>query len=156
MLDRICFAEQMRALTRGEVHVRASWIFTRTDALANLGTIPGGGLASPRNQECSPGFDCRGRNLPAGSAWQFRNHSRCGIRVTLRVVGLSIQGRGALKLHIGFSKIALFLGASIVRRNFESKPLPISPASPGKICSVWIPVLTALKHSFPICTEVLM
>jgi Co/Zn/Cd efflux system component len=29
---------------RGDVHIRASWIFTRTDALANLGSILGGGL----------------------------------------------------------------------------------------------------------------
>jgi cation diffusion facilitator family transporter len=29
---------------RGEVHIRASWIFTRTDALANLGTMFGRGL----------------------------------------------------------------------------------------------------------------
>jgi Co/Zn/Cd efflux system component len=27
---------------RGEVHLRASWIFTKNDALANLGTIVGG------------------------------------------------------------------------------------------------------------------
>jgi cation diffusion facilitator family transporter len=26
----------------GEVHIRASWIFTKTDALANLGTVMGG------------------------------------------------------------------------------------------------------------------
>jgi len=34
----------LRKQRRGEVHIRASWIFTRTDALANLGTILGGGL----------------------------------------------------------------------------------------------------------------
>jgi cation diffusion facilitator family transporter len=34
----------LRKQREGEVHVRASWIFTRTDALANLGTIFGGGL----------------------------------------------------------------------------------------------------------------
>jgi cation diffusion facilitator family transporter len=34
----------LREQRRGEVHIRASWIFTRTDALANLGTILGGGL----------------------------------------------------------------------------------------------------------------
>jgi Co/Zn/Cd efflux system component len=34
----------LRRQRRGEVHIRASWIFTRTDALANLGTIFGGGL----------------------------------------------------------------------------------------------------------------
>jgi cation diffusion facilitator family transporter len=34
----------LRKERRGEVHIRASWIFTRTDALANLGTIVGGGL----------------------------------------------------------------------------------------------------------------
>src|SRR5258708_1630467 len=34
----------LRKQRRGEVHIRASWIFTRTDALANLGTIFGGGL----------------------------------------------------------------------------------------------------------------
>lgn len=34
----------LRKQRRGEVHVRASWIFTRTDALANLGTILGGDL----------------------------------------------------------------------------------------------------------------
>ncbi len=34
----------LRKQRRGEVHIRASWIFTRTDALANLGTIVGGGL----------------------------------------------------------------------------------------------------------------
>jgi Co/Zn/Cd efflux system component len=28
----------------GEVHIRASWIFTKTDALANLGTVVGGSL----------------------------------------------------------------------------------------------------------------
>jgi cation diffusion facilitator family transporter len=32
----------LRKQRRGEVHIRASWIFTRTDALANLGTIVGG------------------------------------------------------------------------------------------------------------------
>ena len=31
---------------RGEVHIRASWIFTRTDALANPGTILGGSSQS--------------------------------------------------------------------------------------------------------------
>jgi len=30
----------------GEVHIRASWIFTKTDALANLGTVIGGLLVS--------------------------------------------------------------------------------------------------------------
>lgn len=30
----------------GEVHIRASWIFTKNDALANLGTVIGGGLVS--------------------------------------------------------------------------------------------------------------
>jgi Co/Zn/Cd efflux system component len=34
----------LRKQRRGEVHIRASWIFTRSDALANLGTIVGGGL----------------------------------------------------------------------------------------------------------------
>lgn len=34
----------LRKQRRGEVHMRASWIFTRTDALANLGTILAGGL----------------------------------------------------------------------------------------------------------------
>jgi cation diffusion facilitator family transporter len=34
----------LRKQRRGEVHIRASWIFTRTDALANLGTILAGGL----------------------------------------------------------------------------------------------------------------
>jgi len=34
----------LRKQRRGEVHIRASWIFTRTDALANLGTILGGTL----------------------------------------------------------------------------------------------------------------
>src|SRR5262249_40865025 len=34
----------VRKQRRGEVHMRASWIFTRTDALANLGTIVAGGL----------------------------------------------------------------------------------------------------------------
>jgi cation diffusion facilitator family transporter len=34
----------LRKQRRGEVHIRASWIFTRTDALANVGTILGGGL----------------------------------------------------------------------------------------------------------------
>jgi cation diffusion facilitator family transporter len=34
----------LRKQRRGEVHIRASWIFTRTDALANLGTIFGGAL----------------------------------------------------------------------------------------------------------------
>ena len=34
----------LRKQRRGEVHIRASWIFTRTDALANLGIIIGGGL----------------------------------------------------------------------------------------------------------------
>jgi Co/Zn/Cd efflux system component len=34
----------LREQRRGEVHIRASWIFTRTDALANLETILGGGL----------------------------------------------------------------------------------------------------------------
>jgi cation diffusion facilitator family transporter len=34
----------LRKQREGEVHIRASWIFTRTDALANLGTIFGGGL----------------------------------------------------------------------------------------------------------------
>ena len=34
----------LREQRRGQVHIRASWIFTRTDALANLGTILGGGL----------------------------------------------------------------------------------------------------------------
>jgi Co/Zn/Cd efflux system component len=34
----------LRKQRHGEVHIRASWIFTRTDALANLGTIVGGGL----------------------------------------------------------------------------------------------------------------
>jgi cation diffusion facilitator family transporter len=34
----------LRKQRHGEVHIRASWIFTRTDALANLGTILGGGL----------------------------------------------------------------------------------------------------------------
>jgi Co/Zn/Cd efflux system component len=34
----------LRKQRRGEVHIRATWIFTRTDALANLGTILGGGL----------------------------------------------------------------------------------------------------------------
>ena len=34
----------LRKQRRGEVHIRASWIFTRTDALANLGTIIGGGF----------------------------------------------------------------------------------------------------------------
>jgi len=34
----------LRKQRRGEVHIRASWIFTRTDALANVGTIIGGGL----------------------------------------------------------------------------------------------------------------
>jgi cation diffusion facilitator family transporter len=30
----------------GEVHIRASWIFTKNDALANLGTVIGGVLVS--------------------------------------------------------------------------------------------------------------
>lgn len=30
----------------GEVHIRASWIFTKNDALANLGTVVGGLLVS--------------------------------------------------------------------------------------------------------------
>ena len=30
---------------KGEVHMRASWIFSRNDVIANLGIIPGGGLA---------------------------------------------------------------------------------------------------------------
>ena len=34
----------LRDQRRGEVHMRASWIFTRTDALANLGTIIAGGF----------------------------------------------------------------------------------------------------------------
>jgi Co/Zn/Cd efflux system component len=34
----------LRKQRGGEVHIRASWIFTRTDALANLGTILGGAL----------------------------------------------------------------------------------------------------------------
>ena len=34
----------LRKQRRGEVHIRASWIFTRTDALANLGTILTGEL----------------------------------------------------------------------------------------------------------------
>ena len=34
----------LRKQRRGEVHIRASWIFTKTDTLANLGTILGGGL----------------------------------------------------------------------------------------------------------------
>lgn len=34
----------LRNQRRGEVHMRASWIFTRTDAIANLGTILAGGL----------------------------------------------------------------------------------------------------------------
>jgi cation diffusion facilitator family transporter len=34
----------LRKQRYGEVHIRASWIFTRTDALANLGTIVGGAL----------------------------------------------------------------------------------------------------------------
>jgi cation diffusion facilitator family transporter len=34
----------LRKQRHGEVHIRASWIFTRTDALANLGTILAGGL----------------------------------------------------------------------------------------------------------------
>ena len=34
----------LRKQRRGEIHIRASWIFTRTDALANLATIFGGGL----------------------------------------------------------------------------------------------------------------
>ena len=34
----------LRKQRRGEVHMRASWTFTRTDALANLGTILAGGL----------------------------------------------------------------------------------------------------------------
>jgi Co/Zn/Cd efflux system component len=34
----------LRKQRRGEVHIRASWIFTRTDALTNFGTIVGGGL----------------------------------------------------------------------------------------------------------------
>ncbi len=37
----LCLLRKQRL---GEVHIRASWIFTRTDALANLGTILGGGL----------------------------------------------------------------------------------------------------------------
>jgi len=31
---------------RGEVHMRASWIFSRNDVLVNLGTIAGGGLVA--------------------------------------------------------------------------------------------------------------
>jgi Co/Zn/Cd efflux system component len=34
----------LRKQRHGEVHIRASWIFTRTDALANVGTILGGVL----------------------------------------------------------------------------------------------------------------
>ena len=34
----------LRKQRRGEVHIRASWIFTKTDSLANLGTILAGGL----------------------------------------------------------------------------------------------------------------
>lgn len=34
----------LRKQRHGEVHIRTSWIFTRTDALANLGTILGGAL----------------------------------------------------------------------------------------------------------------
>jgi len=30
----------------GEVHIRASWIFTKNDALANFGTVIGGILVS--------------------------------------------------------------------------------------------------------------
>jgi Co/Zn/Cd efflux system component len=38
----------LRKQRRGEVHMRASWIFTRTDALANLGTIVQGDWSSQR------------------------------------------------------------------------------------------------------------
>lgn len=34
----------LRKHRRGDVHIRASWIFTRTDALANVGTILGGAM----------------------------------------------------------------------------------------------------------------
>jgi cation diffusion facilitator family transporter len=40
----VCCLWLLRKQRRGEVHIRASWIFTRTDALANLGTILAGGL----------------------------------------------------------------------------------------------------------------
>jgi Co/Zn/Cd efflux system component len=40
-ISRLWFLRKQR---RGEVHIRASWIFTRTDSLANLGTILAGGL----------------------------------------------------------------------------------------------------------------
>ena len=39
----------LRKQRRGEVHIRASWIFTRTDALVNLGTILAGGLVLASN-----------------------------------------------------------------------------------------------------------
>ena len=36
-------------------------------------------FSGPRSEECSPGFDRRGRNRPVGSAWQLRNHTRCSV-----------------------------------------------------------------------------
>ena len=58
----------LRKQRRGVVHMRASWIFTRTDALANLGTILAGGTGA-RNRERSPGFDFGSRNLADCPVW---------------------------------------------------------------------------------------
>jgi len=41
-----CAFGNQRLDVSGEVHIRASWIFTKHDALANLGTVIGGVLVS--------------------------------------------------------------------------------------------------------------